>query len=107
MREDEFVMAFALVNDGDQAVNPGSDSWQLWVNGKPLDDWPGRFRSELRDHRWKELPAKDYITFGKNLARYFKAPGTYRVSWVGQDFRSAEIEFRVLPSKRERQRDSR
>jgi hypothetical protein len=99
-RGDEFFIAFGLVNDGDKAVNPDVDSWQLVVNGRPLRDWPGRFRVGLRDSRWKELPSNDYLTFGEGLAKHFKEPGIYRVSWQGSGFRSPEIEFRVMPPRK-------
>jgi hypothetical protein len=95
MRPEEFTMQFAVVNDGAEAINPDVDRAELFVNGKAVDEV--RFIVEVRDWRWKSLPPKQYITFKRNNARYFKEPGTYRLTWRGQRFESPEVIFRVVP----------
>src|SRR5262245_4179514 len=78
---DPFMVYFALVNDGEKAVNPEVEASQLFVNGKELKNWSFIISNGLRDDRWKKLPAGDYLSFGYDLGKYFEKPGTYKLLW--------------------------
>jgi uncharacterized protein (TIGR03067 family) len=90
---------FTLVNDGDKVVDPKIPGYpRLIVNGKELDlsNRPG---TGPRDGRFAALPPGDYLLFGLGLGDDFNKAGVYRVYWQGEDFRSPEIVFRVMPKK--------
>jgi hypothetical protein len=91
------MMNFALVNDGDKAINPDVESSQLLVNGKVLEDWSLTIRNGPRDDRWESLPPGDYILFAVEVSRHFKTPGLYKIVWKAKQFQAREVEFRVLP----------
>jgi hypothetical protein len=93
-----FMVSFALVNDGDKAVNPEIDSSQFMVNGKELKDWGFIIRNGPRGEDFESLAAGQAVRFGKGMGRYFSEPGVYRVQWKGKAFESAVLEFRVLPA---------
>ena len=54
----------------------------------------------IRTPYFDSLPSGKSLTFGKVLGRYFQKPAIYKVRWQGDNFRSAESSFRVLPGKR-------
>lgn len=95
-----FMVCFALVNDGEKAVDPEVEASQLLVTGKPLKDWSFIISNGPRDARWRKLPARDYLNFAYDLGKYFEKPGTYKVLWKGKGFQSAELVVRVMPRKR-------
>jgi hypothetical protein len=92
-----FMVSFALVNDGDRAVNPEIDSSQFLVNGKALKEWDFVIGNGPRGKDFDLLEAGQTMRFGKAMGRYFTEPGVYRVRWKGRAFESAVVEFRVLP----------
>jgi hypothetical protein len=94
-----FMVSFALVNDGDNAVNPEIDSSQFLVNGKELKDWGFIVGNGPRSKEFESLPAGQALRFGKGMGRYFSKPGVYKVQWKGKSFESAVVEFRVLPAE--------
>jgi hypothetical protein len=71
----------------------------LLINGKELKDWGFIVANGPKDGRWTALPAKDHLSFGYALGKYFSRPGVYKVQWKGKSFQSPEIVFRVLPKK--------
>jgi hypothetical protein len=95
---------FALVNDGDKPVAPKVDSSRLFINGTEYEGW-----SKVVEHvgvvngkrvkRFDALPPGEELLFGEVLDDAFRQPGTYRVRWEGEGFRSPEIMFRVMPKK--------
>jgi hypothetical protein len=96
---DPFMVYFALVNDGETAVNPEVEASQLFVNGKELKDWSFIIRNGPRDERWKKLPAGDYLSIGYDLGKHFEQPGPYKLLWKGKGFQSPEFVFRVMRTK--------
>jgi hypothetical protein len=92
-----FMVSFALVNDGDKAVDPEIDSSQFLVNGKELKDWGFIIRNGPRGKDFESLPAGQIVRFGKGMGRYFTEPGVYKLQWKGKAFESAVVEFRVFP----------
>jgi hypothetical protein len=104
-----FLLHLALVNDGEKIIDPELDSSQLIVNGKEVgDDWTITIGNGPRDDRIEALPPGDHlemtISFGRDfreaLARHFREPGIYHVSWKGKRFESPAIVFRVMPRKK-------
>jgi RNA polymerase sigma factor (sigma-70 family) len=95
---------FALVNDGDKPVAPKVHSSRLLINGTEYEGW-----SKVIEHvgvldgkrvkRFDALPPGEELLFGEVLEDAFRKPGTYRVRWEGEGFRSPEIMFRVMPKK--------
>lgn len=107
--EDPFLLHLALVNDGEKTIDPELAASQLIVNGKEVgDDWSRTIGNGLRDDRFEALPPGDHlamtISFGGDfreaLARHFREPGVYRVSWKGKRFESPQVVFRVMPRKK-------
>jgi hypothetical protein len=97
---DPLLFNFALVNDGEQAVDPGIERSRLLVNGKEVEDLPFLGGEGPRDKRFLALPAGDYVRFTYALKkRYFPEPGVYEVSWKGKDFQAPEVLLRVLSGK--------
>lgn len=92
-------MSFVVVNDGDKATDANVESSRLIVNGKALVDWPFIVANGPRDARWKSLPPGEHLEFAYDFSEYFTAPDTYRVTWKGDGFESAEMVFRILPPK--------
>jgi hypothetical protein len=95
---------FALVNDSDKPVAPKVHSSRLFINGTEYEGW-----SKVIEHvgvldgkrvkRFDALPPGEELLFGEVLEDAFRQPGTYRVRWEGEGFRSPEIMFRVMPKK--------
>jgi hypothetical protein len=75
---------FTLVNDGATTINPEIGSSEIIVNGKTWADSSLIFGNGPRDHRFTELPPKDYLLFGYALGERFNEPGIYKVSWKGK-----------------------
>jgi len=95
-KNESFVIAFGIVNEGDKTVDPEVNSSKLLVNGKELKDWPFIIASGPRDESWKALPSQGHLSFGYALWKYFRKPGVYKVRWKGKSFQSPPIVFRVL-----------
>ena len=55
--------------------------------------------SGKRVKRFDSLPSGEELLFGEILEEAFLQPGIYRVRWEGEEFRSPEIMFRVMPKK--------
>lgn len=105
---DSFSLRLGLVNDSARTIDPELRASQLIVNGKELgDDWTFTMGNGIRDQRYSALPAGDNLSmsieFGREfegvLARHFRNPGIYRVSWKGKAFHSPELVFRVMPRR--------
>ena len=96
---DRLNLSFALVNDGAKLINPKVSRSKLVVNGKALADSDFLLGNGPRDARFEALSPGDHLLFGYALGKVFARPGSYRVCWEGEGFRSAEITFRVLPKK--------
>jgi hypothetical protein len=90
---------FTLVNDGETTVDPKVGASRIVVNGVELADSGLILGNGPRDARFSALPPGEHLRFGYALGDHFKEPGVYRVSWRGEDFRSPEVVFRVLPGK--------
>jgi hypothetical protein len=100
-RDDPFMISFGVVNDTDKVINPHIDKSKLIINGQELKEWTFIVGNGPRDDRWEALLPGDNIRFGYGfggqLGRHFRQPGLYRVKWIGEQFESAEIQFRVVP----------
>jgi len=94
-----FQVAFALVNDGDAAVDPEVMASKFLVNGKELKDWSFLIGNGPRGKEFESLPAGQALRFGSAMGRYFTEPGLYKLQWKGKAFESAVVEFRVLPAR--------
>jgi hypothetical protein len=99
-RTESLVIYFGLVNDGTSTINPKIDSSHLFINGVEPKDWPFIITNGLRTPSFDSLPPGQYLRFTYVLGRYFQKPGVYTLRWKGENFRSADLTFRVLPGKR-------
>jgi hypothetical protein len=92
------MLFFGVVNDGDTVANPDVESSHLLINGTEPKDWSFVIGNGIRTSEFTALPPGRALSFGYQLgSRYFGTPGIYTVQWEGQNFRSAEITFRVMP----------
>lgn len=83
----------ALVNDGTTLIRPDLTKSHLVINGTtkiPLRDAP----------RARALLPGISMQFGESIARVMSKPGTYKLFWEGEGFRSDEITVRILASPR-------
>jgi hypothetical protein len=96
-KNDSFIIAFGIVNEGDKPVDPEINSSKLFVNGKEIKDWLFILAGGPRDDSWKAVPPQGHLSFGYALWKYFRKPGVYKVQWKGKSFQSPPIVFRVLP----------
>jgi hypothetical protein len=99
-RTEKLQIYFGLVNDGASTVNPRIGSSHLLINGVEPKDWPNVINNGLRTPQFYSLPPGQSLTFTYVLGRYFQKPGVYTLRWKGENFRSADLTFRVLPGKR-------
>ena len=90
---------FTLVNDGAKVIDPKIAESRIIINGEELTDSGVVARSVRGDARFQALSPGDSLQFGILLGDHFKEAGTYRVSWKGAGFQSAEIVLRILPEK--------
>jgi hypothetical protein len=90
---------FTLVNATDQVINPKVGSSKIVINDKALADSGFILSNGPRPANAEALPPGERLRFGYALGDYFARPGTYRVRWEGEGFRSPEITFRVLPKE--------
>ncbi|WFB37480.1 hypothetical protein P3T73_06875 [Kiritimatiellota bacterium B12222] len=88
---------FALVNDGKTTVNPETDSSRLFINGKELEAWSFIVANGPRSMNYNALPPGGSIVFTYAMGNYFTNSGIYKVRWEGENFKTSEITFRVLP----------
>ena len=93
------TIEFTLVNDGKTPVDPKILRSRIIVNGQELAGSSRLLGGESRVARLRSLPPGDPLRFALPLGDQFRAPGTYRVSWRGEDFQSPELSFRVLPEE--------
>jgi hypothetical protein len=97
---DALQITFGVFNDGPSAVNPKVESSHLLINGVGPKDWRNVIINGLRTPSFDSLPPGQYLRFTYVLGRYFQKPGIYKVRWEGDNFRSPELTFRVVPGKR-------
>jgi type II secretory pathway pseudopilin PulG len=93
------TIEFTLVNDGKAPMGPKIAQSRIIVNGQELAESSRLLGSEPRVARPQSLPPGELLRFALPLGDLFRAPGTYRVYWRGEDFQSPEVSFRVLPEK--------
>jgi hypothetical protein len=92
-------LSFVVVNDGQIAANPRVELSHLFINGVEPKDWGLVISNGLRSPDFESLAPGRILSFGYELGpRYFSSPGIYSVRWEGQNFKSAEITFRVMPA---------
>jgi hypothetical protein len=94
---DVLQMKFGVFNDGTSTINPNVESSHLFINGVEPEDWPTLRINGLRTPQFFSLPPGEWLDFGMSLGRYFRRPGVYRVRWEGDNFKTAELTFRVVP----------
>ena len=59
------------------------------IGNRPRNEW------------FHALPPGQVLQFGYQLGpRYFQKPGIYTVRWEGENFKSSELTFRVVPRNR-------
>ena len=97
---DALQINFGVYNDGPSTVNPEIDSSHLLINGVEPKDWRNVVINGLRTPQFDSLPPGELLAFGKVLGMYFRRPGVYRVRWEGDNFKTAELTFRVVPGHR-------
>ena len=93
-------MHFALINDGDETIDPRLRSCELLVNGRVPKNWEQTINNGPRDKRWRALPPGDVLHLTIAFEEEFRKPGVYKVMWKGKEFKSAEIEFRVVTEEK-------
>jgi hypothetical protein len=101
-RLQQFVVFFALANDGGTAIDPKDETWRLMVNGREHPDSQFIFSNGPRD-QGKSLRPGEHILFTYAMGERFKEPGTYTIIWKGERFESAPVVFRVVAQKKNRE----
>lgn len=100
-RIEDLSMSFALVNDGGSTVDPKIGSSHLLINGVEPKDWFIVIGNGPRNEWFNALPPGQVLQFGYQLGpRYFQKPVVYTVRWEGENFKSPELTFRVVPRNR-------
>jgi hypothetical protein len=97
---DALQIKFGVFNDGPSTVNPKVGSSHFLIDGVEPKDWRNVIINGLRTPYFDSLPPGESLAFGKVLGRYFQKPGIYKVRWQGDNFRSPELTFRVVPGNR-------
>ena len=97
---DALLMKFGVFNGGTSTINPSVESSHLFINGVEPEDWRNVIINGLRTPQFNSLPPGEWLDFGMSLGRYFRRPGVYRVRWEGDNFKTAELTFRVVPGHR-------
>jgi hypothetical protein len=96
----QMALSFIVVNDGTTTVNPRINSSRLLINGVEPKDWGIVIMNGLRTPDFESLAPGKILSFGYQLGpRYFSSPGTYSVRWEGENLKSAEVIFRVMPAQ--------
>jgi hypothetical protein len=98
---DRLQIYFGVFNDGHSAVSPNVESSHLYINGVEPQDWWFVISNGIRNELFSSLPPGQALQFTYLLGpRYFQKPGIYTVRWDGENFRSPELTFRVVPRNR-------
>jgi hypothetical protein len=98
---ERLAVDFGIVNDGPSTVDPNVESSHLLINGVEPQDWSFIIHNGIRGSSFYALPPGQSLQFGYLLGpRYFQKPGIYKVRWEGENFKSAELTFRVVPRQR-------
>ena len=97
---DALQMRFGVFNGGTSTISPNVESSHLFINGVEPEDWPTVRINGLRTPQFFSLQPGEWLDFGMALGRYFRRPGVYKVRWEGDNFRTAELTFRVAPGHR-------
>lgn len=95
-----FMVSFALVNDGEDKIDPEIAASRFLVNGKELKSWDFTIANGPRDQRFTSLAPGQSLQFGYAMGQHFSEPGIYKIQWKGKSFESQMVEFRVLPPQR-------
>jgi|SRR5579862_4436566 len=94
-------ISFGVYNDGASAVGPNVESSHLFINGVEAQDWQIVISSGLRNELFSSLPPGETLQFTYLLGlKYFQKPGIYTVRWEGENFKSPDLTFRVVPRNR-------
>ena len=88
-------LSFILINDSGKVIDPKVPASKIIVNGKALPDSAFILGNGPRPTNFNAMQPGERVEFGAGLGRYFRQAGVYRVSWEGENFRSAEITFNV------------
>ncbi len=99
--ENQFILHFGVVNDGDKTVNPDTESSQLLINGKPLKDWSFIIGNGIKSTYNTALPAGENLDFTYSMGRYFEKPGIYKIVWKGKGFEAPRLRFGCCRRNRE------
>jgi hypothetical protein len=100
-RIEDLQMTFAVVNDGGSTVDPKIGSSHLLINGVEPQDWSFVIGNGPRNEWFNALPPGKTLQFTYLLGpRYFQKPGVYTVRWEGDNFKSPDLTFRVVPRNR-------
>lgn len=92
---------FGVYNDGASAVGPNVESSHLYINGVAPQDWQIVIGNGIRNELFSSLPPGQTLQFTYLLnPRYFQKPGVYTVRWEGENFKSPDLTFRVVPRNR-------
>jgi hypothetical protein len=97
---DTLLVKFGVFNGGTSTINPSVETSHLLINGVEPEDWRNVIINGLRTPQFNSLPPGEWLDFGMALGRYFRRPGVYRVRWEGDNFKTAELTFRVVPGHR-------
>jgi hypothetical protein len=98
---DRLQVYFGIYNGGDSTVSPNVESSHLFVNGVEPSDWQIVISNGIRNELFASLPPGETLQFTYLLGpRYFQKPGIYTVRWQGENFKSPELTFRVVPRNR-------
>jgi len=92
---------FAVYNDSESAIAPNVESSHLFVNGVEPEDWSYVIGNGIRNELFSSLPPGQTLQFTYLLGpRYFLKPGLYTLRWEGENFKSPDLTFRVVPRSR-------
>jgi hypothetical protein len=97
---DALQIKFGVFNGETSTINPKVESSHLFINGVEPEDWSTLRINGLRTPQFFSLQPGEWLDFGMALGRYFRHPGVYRVRWEGDNFKTPELTFRVVPGHR-------
>ena len=97
-RTEDLQMSFAVVNDGTSTAKPNVESSHLFINGVEPQDWSFVIGNGPRNEWFNALPPGKTLQFTYLLGpKYFQKSGIYTVRWESENFKSADLTFRVVP----------
>jgi hypothetical protein len=97
------TLTFRLMNDSNETLDSGPDTWILFIDGKEIDDSSNLFlNGGAPTGGYKKVQSGFTYEFGKALplSRYFPENREYKVYWKASGFQSNIAIVRGVSTKR-------